>query len=143
MKKELQQGFTLVELMIVIAVIAILATLGLVGFRSAQESARDTQRMNNLRGLQVALECYFSTEGNYATSITWNDLVTTFTGTSCWSADADAFRDNPPGDAVDGTTGNITRGSTVVASYDYSTADDEYTLTLNGESRTVSVSSPE
>lgn len=143
-----RKGFTLVELMIVIAVIAILATLGLVGFRSAQQSARDTQRLNNIRGMQAALECYFSVNGQYPddADMDWNTPPNTFKddAASCFSGTSPYYDGVPAGDTVTDAAGTIQRGSQNVASYSYSVGSppDSYTITLNGESRTMTVSSP-
>ncbi len=51
-------GFTLVELLIVMALITVLAAIGIVSFRGAQNRARDAQRKADLRQYQTALEVY-------------------------------------------------------------------------------------
>lgn len=60
-----KKGFTVIELLVVVTVIAILATIILFGLRSAQASARDTQRVETLIGIQSALESYFNDFGHY------------------------------------------------------------------------------
>lgn len=52
------RGFTLVELLVVIAIIGILASLGFFGFQTAQKKARDAQRKNDLKEVKQALEAY-------------------------------------------------------------------------------------
>lgn len=60
------QGFTLIELMIVIAIIAILATLGVTNFASAIRRARDSKRQSDIVAVQKALEtCYDIRTGQY------------------------------------------------------------------------------
>lgn len=59
MKTSKQKGFTLVELLIVIAIIGILMSLALAGMRFAQRRARDLQRENAIRNLSTALEAYY------------------------------------------------------------------------------------
>ena len=55
--KKAQRGFTIIELLIVIAIIAILALLVLNNFQGAQAKARDQQRttdINNIHGKRKA-----------------------------------------------------------------------------------------
>jgi len=61
-------GFTLIEMLIVIAVIAILAGVVLTGVSGFQASARDTRRIGDLRNLQNYLELFFNKCGNYPVS---------------------------------------------------------------------------
>lgn len=67
MKKK--TGFTLLELLIVIAIIGILASLATVSYASAQKKARDSQRQSDLKAIQNALEQYYAdNQGSYPTS---------------------------------------------------------------------------
>ena len=59
------KGFTLIEMLIVIAVIAILAGVVLTGVSGFQASARDTRRLGDLRTTQNYLELYFNKCGHY------------------------------------------------------------------------------
>ncbi len=60
-----EKGFTLIELIVVMAILGILATVGLASFRSSQIKGRDAQRKNDLGQLQRALEAYFNDKGLY------------------------------------------------------------------------------
>ena len=53
MPKQLRKesGFTIIELLIVIAIIGILATLVLTNFQGAQAKGRDTVRKNDINSL--------------------------------------------------------------------------------------------
>lgn len=63
---RLRRGFTLIELLVVIAIIGILAALIIVSLSGARARAQDTQRKNNARNLNTALEqAYVDNSGNY------------------------------------------------------------------------------
>lgn len=68
MKKK-NLGFTMVELIVVIAILGLLSTIGLVSFRSAQIKGRDAQRKNDLSQIQKALEMYLSDNQSYPDSL--------------------------------------------------------------------------
>jgi general secretion pathway protein G len=63
--KRWATGFSLVELMIVIAVISILATALFVNFSNSTEISRDAQRKADLVNLQNAIELYRLEEGRF------------------------------------------------------------------------------
>lgn len=68
--RKATQGFTLIELMIVITIIAILATIALAGLAGAQKGARDTQRQQMMNAVRAALERYYGDNNAYPTG-TW------------------------------------------------------------------------
>ncbi|MFA6959207.1 MAG: type II secretion system protein [Opitutaceae bacterium] len=51
-------GFTLVELLTVIAIIAVLGSLAIVGIQSAMKNARDSRCSGNLRALHIGMSLY-------------------------------------------------------------------------------------
>src|SRR5579884_2484253 len=81
-----RKGFTLIELMVVIAIIAILATVGFVSFTHAQISARDSKRKQDLRSLKVALELYYEKNHRYPSSPS-SGAVEQSTGSAPWLTD--------------------------------------------------------
>ena len=62
-----QQGFTIIELLIVIVVIGILAALVITTFAGIQQRGRDTSRQNDIRILHQHAEAYYAEEGHYPT----------------------------------------------------------------------------
>lgn len=63
-----QQGFTIVELLIVIVVIAILAVIVIVAYNGIQNRANDSAVQADLRNLGTAFENYRTVQGTYPTS---------------------------------------------------------------------------
>jgi len=66
-----KKGFTLVELLIVIAILGVLVTIGLGSFRSSQARGRDAERKSDLKQIASSLELYFSDYEAYPDSIPW------------------------------------------------------------------------
>lgn len=62
---EHKKAFTLVELLIVIALVGILAGAVLVTTSSANQKARDSKRKSQLMTVRMALEKYYATHGKY------------------------------------------------------------------------------
>src|SRR3989344_267056 len=71
--KHKQQGFTIVELLIVIVVIGILATLVITTFTGIQQKARNTKRQTDINALQGQIEAHFAQTGKYPTLANMND----------------------------------------------------------------------
>lgn len=58
-------GFTLIEVLVVIAIIGILVSVAVVTLGGSSTQSRDAQRQADLRNLQQAIETYRSREGRY------------------------------------------------------------------------------
>jgi len=63
--KIFKKGFTLIEMLIVIAIIGILASMVIVSLGPSQAKARDAKRMSDLRQIQNMLEIYYTANGGY------------------------------------------------------------------------------
>ena len=67
--KKHHQGFTIVELLIVIVVIAILATITIVSYTGVQDRANDVRRQSDVNTITKTLEMYRISNGVYPTDI--------------------------------------------------------------------------
>jgi general secretion pathway protein G len=65
------RGFTLIELMVSIAVIAIVASVGTLVYSNAQRTSRASKRVQDLQALKGALELYKTTTGSYPPQNGW------------------------------------------------------------------------
>ncbi|MBU2036271.1 prepilin-type N-terminal cleavage/methylation domain-containing protein [Patescibacteria group bacterium] len=63
--KKINKGFTLVELLVVMAILGVLVTLIGTAFRTAQARGRDAQRKSDLKQIANALELFFNDYGFY------------------------------------------------------------------------------
>jgi len=66
--KKLRSGFTMIELLIVIAILAILTVLGISSFSTSQMKSRDARRKADLENIAKALETYYNDHGEYPIS---------------------------------------------------------------------------
>jgi len=63
--KRKNQGFTIVELLIVIVVVAVLAAITVAAYNGVQERGRTSSRLSAIRSIQKALEGYKAINGVY------------------------------------------------------------------------------
>jgi prepilin-type N-terminal cleavage/methylation domain-containing protein len=109
-RKTTQAGFTIIELLIVIAIIGILAGLVLNNFQGAQAKARDEQRKADINNLHGKLEEYYNDNGGYPDG--------NFTSTTLAGIDSSSLTD--------------VEGATIVKSFATgSTAPDPTTANVN------------
>ena len=85
-RSEKEQGFTLLELLIVIVIIGILALLIIPNISSAPKKARDTQRKTDLRASQKALEEYYVSNQGYPVAVSPIDIAIALTPLSTGSS---------------------------------------------------------
>ena len=68
-------GFTLVEIMIVVAIIGLLAAIAVPAFMKARNNARRSACVNNLRLIESAKDNYaIDYGGTNGTALEWNNL---------------------------------------------------------------------
>lgn len=68
-RKIKQYGFTLVELLIVVAIIGVLATIGVPTFRRMVQKSKKAEAKVNLGGLYTAQQSFFSEYGGYGNNL--------------------------------------------------------------------------
>ena len=70
MKQARQQGFTLIELMIVIAIVGILSAVALPAYQDYTKRAKVTEAMTLLNGAKTAVAEYYFAAGTFGTNFT-------------------------------------------------------------------------
>ncbi len=103
--KKQQFAFTLIEIMVVILIIGILAVLIIGGMQNDRQTARDVQRLNDMRDAQSALTSYYLDTGSYPAS-------STITAGQPWIFNGKTYltkwpTDPQPGDGSCGSTGYV------------------------------------
>lgn len=125
--RKKQDGFTIVELLIVIVVIGILAALVLNTFGNIQARARDTERKTDVNGIHSQLEVYHADNGYYP-------ILSDVTASNLSGLDAEALID-PSGVNVTAGSGDYVYAPTVSGGGACTTAGlcVSYTLTATME----------
>lgn len=122
--KKQKQGFTIVELLIVIVVIGILAALVITTFTGIQKKARDTERQTDIKAMYGQIEAYYAQNGKYPTLDNMN--TDTWRQSNMKGLDKEALRD--PKNASSYTLVGTAAGN----SYAYAVTADDGTACDNG-----------
>ena len=75
------RGFTILELLVVVAIIGLLTALVLISTTTARTKSRDARRLQDLREIETALNLYYQANGQFPTSVS----STTITGSDTFS----------------------------------------------------------
>ena len=125
MKHSTERGFTLVEIMIVVAIIALLAAIAIPNVLRGRTSANEAASIGNLRALVSSLEMFRSVNNAYPLTADWVDNMYTTPNPDF----------GPPSfnHAMDGTAcpAAAASGCTQGFRYTYVSAGAVYTLNAN------------
>lgn len=113
-----QRGFTLLELLIVIAIIGILTSIVLVSLGSAREKSRDAARASQAQEIVKALELYYTQQGSYPTVASGGENLTAIETELV----GNGYMGSIPIDSIYGAAG-----------YYYCSAGSAYVLAINTE----------
>lgn len=64
-----KSGFTLIEMLVVIAIIGLLSSVVVIGLTGAREKARDSRRITDINQIQNKLELSYSAQTGYPTAL--------------------------------------------------------------------------
>lgn len=108
--KNKKKGFTLLELLVVLAILAILIAIAVPVYKNQKEKAARTAHNANVRVLETAVESYRQDKGKLPDKLNINELVNGNYIKSVPKVPAGAVTDSKETEYKIGSGGNITPG---------------------------------
>lgn len=94
------KGFTIIELLVVVAIIGLLASVILVAVGNARIKGRDAKRLSDMTQVKSGLDIYYSFGSGYPSTAEWNNAQSTLAVLAC--SGQSTFK--PPQDPINNTT---------------------------------------
>ena len=131
--RKLQQGFTLIELMIVVAIIGILAAIAIPAYQDYTIRAQVTEGLNLADGAKTAVAEYFTNRGSFPTNNASAGLATDTQITGNYVSKVDVAQ-------VSASQGTITATFSSTAPQKANTVLNNQTIVLTGSGTGGSIS---
>jgi prepilin-type N-terminal cleavage/methylation domain-containing protein len=74
-KNNNQFGFTLIEVLVVVAIVGILAAAVIISFANTRARSRDTAKLSDVKQIQTALHLYWQAVGVYPSTVEPGDSI--------------------------------------------------------------------
>ena len=113
--KAMQKGFTLIELMIVIAIIGILAAIAIPAYQDYTIRAQVTEGATLADGVKVAMQDYYAQHGTFPTSLAATDALLGLNFTGLVKGQYVSLVDTPGNGMIVVTFGNRANAKLTVA----------------------------
>ncbi|MFQ5492618.1 MAG: type II secretion system protein [Candidatus Dojkabacteria bacterium] len=132
-----KKAFTLVELLVAMAIIGVLIGLSLFGIAAAQRNARDTARRAATQDINAGTADYFSQTGSFPTGLGFNNdeviitnppATTCTAGVTCVIVPLDGAAKIGTSGVLSGTGGQLGSRTTDTSSWCYAQQSDGYSL---------------
>lgn len=127
------RGFTIIEIIVVIAIIAVLSGIVIANINLYRMRARDVRKIADLKNIQAALQLFYAEKGHMPGNYTFHAMTGACEGGGEGDADATAYNKSMQELVDAGLLGNIPRspGGGVYCYFDYGSTKEEFWADLS------------